>query len=165
MTDKDNWRWDDLETVFDDDFVDKAEFKEADWNARKEAQQQRLKDEAREAKRRRRAKPGRGPADHPVQPPRPPLTRPQKLKRAAVIAGVAVLVLIGLGLDGHPPLAFLQRNAETTTTSRPQGVTSSVPAPSTNPVPSSPQDSNGKVVPSAVTESSPSSAPPSSARN
>src|SRR6476619_2664421 len=92
MTDKDNWRWDDLDSVFDDDFVEKAEFKEDDWKARKEAQLQRKKDAAKDAKRKARATRVARPPGVPDAPAREPLTREGKIKRAAIVAGILALL-------------------------------------------------------------------------
>lgn len=169
MTDKDNWRWDDLDSVFDDDFVEKAEFKEDDWKARKEAQQQRKKDEAKEAK--RKSRPARPPRPGAPEPqPKAPLTREQKLKRAGIIAGIVVLLLIGLGLDGHLPGGFLQRNADpTTTSSTVTTATTQAPAqstPSTSPTQGSAPQGGGGATPSSAgnatngSASSPTSAGP-----
>ncbi|MBI2704856.1 MAG: hypothetical protein HYX32_06155 [Actinobacteria bacterium] len=155
MPEKDKWRWEDLDSVFDENFVANAEFKEGDWKERACEH----KDKAREAKRAARpARPSRpfpDRSDHPVSS-RPPLTGAKRRNRVLVIAGVVALLAIGFALDvrrGTPT------DPETSTTT-----TSAVATTVTNPLTSqAPTTTASSTPPSSAVAPSSSAPPPSTA--
>lgn len=121
--DQESWRWDDLNSVFDEDFVANAEFKEGDWEERRRA----AKEREREAK--KEARPGRS-RRATAQPAvtKEPLSTSARLKRLAVVLGLIVVLAIGLGADGFGPFRFLHKDeppAPTTTTVAPSTTASS----------------------------------------
>ncbi len=132
MQDKDNWRWDDLETAFDEQFVANAQFKEAGWRERhKERDQLEAGATARGKRAKIRRISGKGPGEGSGPAASEPNPR-STLKRTAAILVVVMLLVLGLGLDGFGPFNFLRSEPPVvTTTTPPSSAPISTQAPST----------------------------------
>lgn len=163
MQDKDNWRWEDLDTAFDKDFVEKAQFREGDWKERKQQRTDAERGAKREAKKRTSPVRGTREEDKERQPiSRAPLTTRARLNRIAIIVVVLAAIIVGLGFDGHGPLSFLRGGppldppTTTSTTVAPTtSVQTTVTPTSTVPVrgDGDPEPNQSRSAPSTVTSS------------